>query len=48
MVRAESFNQPLDHFDVSNCQRKGKMLHLASAFNQPLPSWSADILDAIK
>ncbi len=35
----DHFNQPLDSWDVSNCQNMSKMFHFAVVFNQPLTSW---------
>ena len=36
---ATSFNQPIDHWDVSGVKRMNMMFDSAAAFNQPLNSW---------
>ena len=33
------FNQPIDHWDVSNVEEMGAMFKNASSFNQPLEKW---------
>ena len=37
--KAESFNQPLDSWDVSSVNYMGEMFDEASSFNQTLNSW---------
>ena len=36
---ARVFNQPIDHWDVSNVEEMGSMFAGASSFNQPLENW---------
>ena len=36
---AESFNQPLNNWDVSNVEYMGGMFKGAESFNQPLNKW---------
>ena len=36
---ARVFNQPIDHWDVSNVEEMGAMFENASSFNQPLEKW---------
>ena len=38
--RAESFNQPLNNWDVSNETDMERMFRGASSFNQPLNDWN--------
>lgn len=35
-----SFNQPLDHWDVSSVTDFERMFYAASKFNQPLAGWN--------
>ena len=37
---AESFNQPLNKWNVSNVEYMGGMFYDASSFNQPLNNWN--------
>ncbi|MBQ9817185.1 MAG: DUF285 domain-containing protein [Proteobacteria bacterium] len=37
--RAESFNQPVDNWDVSNVKNMNRMFHIAKSFNQPVGNW---------
>jgi len=38
-IGAESYNQPMNNWDVSNVTDMGQMLYAASSFNQPLNNW---------
>ena len=37
---AESFNQPLDNWNVSNVENMSLMFRDATSFNQPLNNWN--------
>jgi len=42
--RAESFNQPLNNWDVSSVTEMFYMFNYASAFNQDISNWCVTII----
>ena len=39
-IRAESFNQPLNKWNVSKVTNMEEMFYRAESFNQPLNNWN--------
>ena len=37
---AESFNQPVNKWDVSNVKNMDRLFYKATSFNQPLNNWN--------